>query len=89
MRDTAYEEIKDPNEHVLEQLAEAQMDQDERELAARSPVDDDTSRSPEDDDANDKESRPPTNPYNWDNYMDGCINYPSLGSIRVSTTRMP
>ena len=36
----------------------------EREHAARSPEDDDAARSPEDgDDVNNKESRPPTNPY--------------------------
>ena len=52
-------------EDVLEQLAEAQTDWDEREHAARSPEEeDDTARSPEEgDDDNDKEYRPPTNPY--------------------------
>ena len=54
MSDAAYEDLKDSYEDVLEQLAEAQTDWDEREHAARSPGEDD---------ANDKESRPPTNPY--------------------------
>ena len=63
MSDAAYEEIKDSCEDVLEQLAEAQAAWDEREHAARSPEDNDVARSPEDDVANDKEWRPPTNPY--------------------------
>ena len=46
---------KDSYEDVLEQLAEAITDWDERKHAARSPEDEDA--------ANDKESRPPTNPY--------------------------
>ena len=54
MSDAAYEDLKDSYEDVLEQLAEAQTGWDEREHAARSPGEDD---------ANDKESRPPTNPY--------------------------
>ena len=54
MSDAAYKDLKDSYEDVLEQLTEAQTDWDEREQAARSPGADD---------ANDKESRPPTNPY--------------------------
>ena len=53
MSDAAYEDLKDSYEDVLEQLAEAQTDWDEREHAARSPGAAD---------ANDKESRP-KNPY--------------------------
>ena len=53
MSDAAYEDLKVSYEDVLEQLAEAQTDWDEREQAARSSVDD----------ANDKKSRPPKNPY--------------------------
>ena len=49
MSDAVYENIKDPNEDVLEQLAEAQTEWNEREHAARSP--------------DDKNCRPPTNPY--------------------------
>ena len=49
MSDAAYDKIKDSYEDVLEQLAEALMNWDEREEAARSAVD--------------KDSRPPTNPY--------------------------
>ena len=49
MSDAAYEKIKDSYEDVLEQLAEAQKEWDEREHAARSP--------------DDKNYRPPTNPY--------------------------
>ena len=49
MSDAAYDKIKDSYEDVLEQLAEALTNWDEREQAARS--------------ANDKESRPATNPY--------------------------
>ena len=49
MSDAAYDNIKDSYEDVLEQLAEALTNWDEREEAARS--------------ANDKESRPATNPY--------------------------
>ena len=49
MSDAAYDKIKDSYEDVLEQLAEALTNWDEREEAARSAVD--------------KESRPPTIPY--------------------------
>ena len=63
MGDAAYEKIKDCYDDVLEQLAETQTDIDEREHPAQSPADDDAAPSPEDEDANDKESRPPTNPY--------------------------
>ena len=49
MSDAAYDKIKYSYEDVLEQLAEALTNWDEREHAARS--------------ANDKESRPATNPY--------------------------
>ena len=49
MSDAAYDNIKDSYEGVLEQLAEALMNWNEREETARS--------------ANDKESRPATNPY--------------------------
>ena len=49
MSDAAYDNIKDSYEDVLEQLAEALTNWDEREEASRSAVD--------------KESRPPTNPY--------------------------
>ena len=49
MSDAAYDKIKDSYEDVLEQLAEALTNWDEREEAARS--------------ATDKESRPATNPY--------------------------
>ena len=49
MSDAAYEKIKDSYEDVLEQLAEAQTEWNEREHAARSP--------------DDKDYRPPTNPY--------------------------
>ena len=50
----AYENLKDSYENVLEQLAEAITDLDEREHAARSPEDEDAT--------NDEESRPSTNP---------------------------
>ena len=66
MSDTAYENIKDSYEDVLEHLAEAQTDWDEREHVARSPEEDgdDAARSAEDDDkVNDKEYRPASNPY--------------------------
>ena len=49
MSDAAYDKIKDSYEDVLEQLAEALTNWDEREEAARS--------------ATDKDSRPATNPY--------------------------
>ena len=49
MSDAVYDNIKDSYEDVLEQLAEALTNWDEREEAARSAVD--------------KESRPATNPY--------------------------
>ena len=49
MSDAAYDKIKDSHEDVLEQLAGALTNWDEREKAARSAVD--------------KESRPLTNPY--------------------------
>ena len=49
MSDAAYDKIKDAYEDVLEQLAEALTNWDEREEAARS--------------ATDKDSRPVTNPY--------------------------
>ena len=48
----AYDKIKDSYEGVLEQLTQALMNWDERVHGAQSPDDDD-----------DKESRPPTNPY--------------------------
>ena len=49
MSEAAYDKIKDSYEDVLEQLAEALTNWDEREEAARS--------------ATDKDSRPATNPY--------------------------
>ena len=49
MSEAAYDKIKDSYENVLEQLAEALTNWDEREEAARS--------------ATDKDSRPATNPY--------------------------
>ena len=52
---TAYENLKNSYENVLEQLAEAITDWDEREHAARSTEDKDVT--------NEEESRPPTNPY--------------------------
>ena len=55
LSNAAYEKIKDSYEDVLEQIAEVQTGWDEREHAAQSPEGGD--------DANDKESRPPTNPY--------------------------
>ena len=51
MSDAACDKIKDSHEDVLQQLAEAQTEWNEREHAARSPDDDD------------EESRQPTNPY--------------------------
>ena len=76
MSDAAYDKIKDSYEDMLEQLAEALTNWDEREEAARSAVD--------------KESRPPTIPYKkLMGQIYGWISYPSLDSIRISMISMP
>ena len=73
MSDAAYDKIKHSYEDVLEQLAEELTNWDEREETTRA--------------ANDKKkSRRTTNPYKK---LDGCVSYPSSGSIRVSMISMP